>query len=128
MPVIYLDIEMVLGIYAYLFNCTNQQAADQLRNPAGLEAALARPAWYATYADADIALQAAVLTHGIAEGQHFVKGNKRTALVSLVTFLQLNGNELVTSQDELFHWMIQLAEGMTVEQLAARIRATLSER
>lgn len=36
-------------------------------------------------------VQAAVLAHGIAEPQSFVDGNKREALIALVTFLELNG-------------------------------------
>jgi len=32
-----------------------------------------------------------VIAHDIAEGQHFMEGNKRTALVALRAFLLLNG-------------------------------------
>ena len=38
-------------------------ASDQLRDPAGLESALARPAMYAHYQEADLAMQAAILAH-----------------------------------------------------------------
>jgi hypothetical protein len=56
-----------------------------LRNKAGLESALARPETYARYQEADIALQATVLAHGIAEGQQYIDGNKRTALIAMLT-------------------------------------------
>lgn len=36
-------------------------------------------------------MQAAVLAHGIAEGQSFLDGNKRLALVAMLTFLEVNG-------------------------------------
>jgi death-on-curing protein len=55
-----------------------------------LAGAIARPGTYAHYENADLALQA-VLAHGIAEGQHFIDGNKRTALVAMLTFLEING-------------------------------------
>ncbi len=88
---LYLEIEDILGLYADLFGCTEVEAADQLRSRSGLESALGRPYMYAQYQAADLALQAAVLAHGIAEGQHFVEGNKRIALAAMRTFLFING-------------------------------------
>ncbi len=52
---------------------------------------------FAQYADADLALQAAVLVHAIAEGQAFVDGNKRTALIAMDAFLEANGYALDVS-------------------------------
>jgi hypothetical protein len=65
---IYLTLIDLLGFYADLFGCTEAQARDQVRDVGVLEGALARPMHYAHYEDADLALQAAVLVHGIAEG------------------------------------------------------------
>lgn len=89
--VLYLELEDVLGVYTIIFKCSLQEAADQLRSPDGLESALARPSMYAYYRGADLALQAAVLAHGIAEGQHFIEGNKRTAYLACLSFLDENG-------------------------------------
>lgn len=97
MPSTYLTFEDVLGIYGDLYGCTSQEALDRLREPSILEGACARPRQYAAYAEADLALQAATLAHGIAEGQAFLDGNKRTALVSMETFLLLNGQCLTAS-------------------------------
>lgn len=77
---VYLDVADVIGLYAEIFGCSDADAANQLRSQPGLEGALARPRSHAAYGDADLATQAAVLAHGIAEGQRFVDGNKRTAL------------------------------------------------
>lgn len=63
-----------------------------------LESALERPRSYAHYQDADLALQAAVLAHGIAESQPFFDGNKRLALVAMLTFLELNGYRVEAEQ------------------------------
>lgn len=41
--------------------------------------------------DAEILEKAARLIFGIARGQHFHEGNKRTALVAGLAFLQMNG-------------------------------------
>ena len=50
----------------------------RLGNLHGFEAALQRPATYAHNQEADIALQAAVLAHGVAEGQHFIAAQTRS--------------------------------------------------
>lgn len=76
---VYLTSVDVLELHGLIIGATAAEAADQLRNRAGLESALARPETYAHYQDADLVLQAAVLAHGIAEGQQFIDGNKRTA-------------------------------------------------
>lgn len=46
------------------------------------------------YEDADIVIQTAVLIEGIAMAHSFIDGNKRTALLAGVTFLDINGYEL----------------------------------
>lgn len=72
----YLGVDDVLSLYAEIFRCTREQARDQLRNPEGLEGALARPLWQAHYGSTDLAKQAAVLAHGIAEGQPIVDASQ----------------------------------------------------
>ena len=81
-----------------------------------------RPSTYEHYRDADLALQGAVLAHGIAEGQIFVDGNKRTGLEAMRLFLDINGVVLRVPQAELAGWMLDLAAGTTPEELAERIR------
>ena len=122
---LYLELDDVLGIYADIFGLTDQEARDRLRNEVGLSGALGRPQNYSHYQGADIALQAAVLAHGIAEGQHFLEGNKRTALVALHTFLAINGYDIGASQEQRAAWIISLSEGVSVDQLAVQIRAAL---
>ena len=122
---LYLELEDILVLYAALFNCTEQEAADQLRSREGLEGALSRPLMYAHYQGADLALQAAVLAHGIAEGQPFVEGNKRTAALACVAFLEENGYNLTASQTEIAAWVLDLSTGETPENLGDYIRAAL---
>jgi hypothetical protein len=82
---VYLTVDDVLGLHGLIIGATSAEAADHLRNRDGLESALARPATYAHYENADLALQATVLAHGIAEGQLFIDGNKRTANASTMS-------------------------------------------
>ena len=127
---LYLELGDVLGIYADLFGYTEREAGDRLRSPEGLASALARLGWAARYGGIDIAHQAALLAHGIAEGQHFLEGNKRTALVCLTAFLGLNGYHLTVPQAERFRWMVDLSgtghPDTLVGELARRIRAGLA--
>jgi death-on-curing family protein len=86
-----------------------------------------RPSPYTFYQSGDLALQAAVLAHGIAEGQYFVDGNKRTALAAMHTFLVTNGFEIQASQQQRAQWILDLAKpGSTSEEkisnLAGKIR------
>jgi death-on-curing protein len=124
---VYLILEDALEIYAAVIDATATQAADHLRSRDALEGALARPAHYAHYQQADLALQAAVLAPGIAETQPFIDGNKRTALVAMLTFLEINGYDVRASDPELAGWIISLSRGTTPEELAETLRERLSD-
>jgi prophage maintenance system killer protein len=76
---VYLALDHILELYGLIIGATAQEAGDQLRNHDGLESALARPETYAHHEAADLALQAAVPAHGLAEGQHFIDANKRSS-------------------------------------------------
>ncbi len=116
----------VLDLYAEVFDCSFEDARDQLRNEPGLQGALMRPRTHAHYKNADIALQAAALADGIAETQPFIEGNKRTALAALLTFVAINGYELSATQNERASWILRLSSGLTVDALAQLIRKSLS--
>jgi len=119
---IYPDVHDALTLYAAIIGGTDQQAADQLRDRAGLEGALGRPLSYAQYEDADLPLQAAVLAHGISESQTFLDGNKRFALVAMLTFLEINGFVVEASDRELAGWILSLSSGTAPAQLAEVLR------
>jgi death on curing protein len=115
---VYLTLADVLELHALIIGATAAEAADQLRNRAGLESALARSETYAHYQDADLALQASVLAHGIAEGQQFIDGNKRTALIAMLVFLEVNGWLIEASDPELANWILSFSRGATPEAVA----------
>ena len=85
----YLTVEEVIE---FSVRVTNQQGL--LRDQPGLESAIMRPQMASFYEDADILIQTAVLIEGIAMAHSFIDGNKRTALLAGVTFLDINGYEL----------------------------------
>ncbi len=121
LELVYLTFEDALELYAAIVGGTTARAVAALRGRSSLEGALARPASYAHYRGADLALQAAVLAHGIAEGQPFLDGNKRLALVAMLTFLEANGYLINATDPELADWIIELSGDLTADQLAERI-------
>lgn len=125
--VLYLTAEDVIALHADIFDSTVEEAADQLRNPNGLDGAVARPITHARYAGADIALQAAVLAHGVAESQLFIDGNKRTAMMAMLTFLDVNGWQVTADDPTLAGWLLDLAHGLSAEELTGRLRDVLTE-
>lgn len=65
--------------------------AAGLRDMALLEMGCARAMNLAAYSESGLAEMAAAYAFGICKAHAFVDGNKRTAFVSAVTFLRLNG-------------------------------------
>jgi death-on-curing protein len=120
---VYLALTDVLELHALIIGASASEAADQLRNRTGLESALARPETYAHYEDADLALQATVLAHGIAEGQQFIDGNKRTALIAMLAFLEINGWRVEASDRELADWILSFSRGAMPEAVAEFVNA-----
>jgi death on curing protein len=97
--------------------------AAGLRDEGGLRSALARPENLAAYGDPDLFDLAAAYARGIAQNHPFVDGNKRTAFVVAVSFLELNGQELSVSEAEAALVFLRLAAGQLPEaELAEWLR------
>lgn len=89
-----------------------------------LESALARPRNLYEYEDADVFHLAAAYAFGICKNHPFIDGNKRTALMSAYSFLQVNGFELDASEPEAAGTILRLAEGQLSEaELAEWLQA-----
>ncbi|MEE8272057.1 MAG: type II toxin-antitoxin system death-on-curing family toxin [Alphaproteobacteria bacterium] len=67
---------------------------------------------------------AALYGVAIAQGHVFNDANKRTAFVSMATFLDLNGFDLVAASSEIVDTMVEVAENrLDVSELAQWLRA-----
>jgi death on curing protein len=99
--------------------------SDGTRDETLLESALAKPQNVFAYGEApDIFTLAASYAFGIARNRAFVDGNKRTALVVSMTFLDRNGWEIEAAREDCYFTFLHLAEGkITEDQLAAWFRA-----
>jgi death on curing protein len=82
-----------------------------VRDEGALESALGRPVNRWAYENADLAELAAAYAFGIARNHPFVDGNKRAALLALVTFLGLNGVDFLVDEAEAVVMMRGLAAG-----------------
>lgn len=90
-----------------------------LRDRALLEMGCARPLNRAARGETGLAELAAAYAFGIAKAHAFVDGNKRTALVTALTFLRLNGYGFRPDPLEGVRMMEGLAAGDVVEDAFA---------
>lgn len=84
-----------------------------------LESALGRPKNIYAYDQGDMFDMAAAYAHGIAKNHSFVDGNKRTALITSILFIELNGYVFTASEAEAVHMIVSLANGEIEEKLYA---------
>lgn len=71
-----------------------------------LESALNRPKQAANFENADIQRQAATLCFGLVKNHPWLGGNKRTATYLMETFLEMNGFELIATDDEIYEMVL----------------------
>ena len=93
-----------------------------VRDPALLSSALAMPSatFEGKYLHKTLFDQAAAYAFHICQNHPFIDGNKRTALVSALVFLSLNGVELDDPKQGLYKLMMDVASGKrTKAQIAA---------
>lgn len=90
-----------------------------LRDAGALESALARPLNLVAYGKPSLFELAAAYAFGIARNHPFVDGNKRTAFVASVVFLEINGRSFLASEEDVVVTFLALAAGeMTEARLA----------
>jgi len=95
-----------------------------VREPGGLESALAQPLNLVAYRSPDVSALAAAYAFGLSRNHPFADGNKRTAYVAMELFLALNGFELSASDLDAVTAMLRLASGeIGEEEFAGWIRA-----
>ena len=121
-------LDVVLAIHAA--QLAEHGGLDGIRDRTGLESVLASPQNLLAYGNPkpDLAALAAQYAFAIARNQVFLDGNKRTALVVCRTFLLLNGQTLIATNEEKYRAIIQLAEGLIdVDQMAEWIRSHMQK-
>ena len=94
-----------------------------------LSSAIAMPhaSFHGEYLHNDIYEMAAAYAFHIGKNHPFVDGNKRTALVSALVFLELNGISISDSQGKLYDAMLDLSTGKLNKSEFASILRKLKE-
>jgi len=94
--------------------------SDGIRDEFLLDSALAKPQNVFAYASKpDLIQLAASYAFGIARNHAFIDGNKRTALVVSVLFLNRNGWDITLSKADEYATFLHLADGsLSEEELA----------
>ena len=111
---IWLDAADVIAYHAELVAAHGGDAG--LRDRGLLESALARPRNSAAYGDPTVFDLAAAYAFGITKNHPFIDGNKRVALVTSVTFLELNGWRFVANEADAAIAFLELAAGKISEK------------
>jgi death on curing protein len=91
-----------------------------LRDAGGLESALARPRNLVAYGKPTAFELAAAYAFGIAKNHPFLDGNKRTAFVTSIVFLELNGFSFRASEEDAVVTFLALAAGKMTEARLAK--------
>lgn len=124
---IWLDAAVILAVHDA--QIAEHGGSPGVRDPGLLDSALARAPNLAAYGqDADVAALAAAYAFGIARNHPFVDGKKRTALVALELFAELNGHGLAADDASCVATLLSLAAGTLDEpELASWIRENLTD-
>ena len=119
MPIQFIPHDLVLFVHADLLQRYGGQPG--LRDPGLLESALAQPKITigGRFAHRTLFEKAAAYGFHLCKNHAFVDGNKRTAFVLMDIFLQRNGWEIASDEQEAYSMMMSLASGkLTKAQLA----------
>jgi len=123
--IVWLTVELVIAFHDEQLRIFGGPAG--IRDEGMLESALGRPMNKYAYEAVDMADLAAAYAFGIARNHPFVDGNKRAALLSLITFLGLNDIDFSVPEAEAAVAIQSLAAGTLSEaELALWIRDRLS--
>ena len=93
-----------------------------------LDAVMDAPRNHFAYEQAPILRLAAIYAHGLIQNHAFVDGNKRVAFTLAVTFLELNGFRLETSEQEALTAMDDLSAGrLSRDEFESWLKASCQE-
>lgn len=119
----YLTVQDVLLLHSLAID--EYGGSHGLRDFGLLDSAVMRP--QATYDGVDLYdtlfAKAAALVHSLLMNHQFVDGNKRTAMFSLMTFIELNGYTFVASQKEVVEYALYIENSQPeIEEIALWIK------
>jgi len=120
----YIGLEQLLALHVLAIEQFG--GSDGLRDLGRLEAALAtqRQEVFGEELYQGVFEKAGAMCRGIIGDHPFADGNKRTAMLCALTFLEINGHEFTARPGELEDFAVQVAvEHLDVPVIAAWLRA-----
>ena len=125
-PYLYLTISQIRELHDFVIQ--EYGGTDGLRGLANLDSIIQAPQNVGYFQDGDVFEQASAYAYSIVQNNPFIDGNKRTALVAALVFLEING---ITEHDYNKSLLVQatlyLAEGkMNASLFAQFLRDALS--
>jgi death-on-curing protein len=121
---VFLSVEDVISLH-------DQLDPSLIIDRGKLEGAVGRPqaSFGGDFLHASIYKQASVMMHGICQAHAFQDGNKRTAWVATLTFLEQNGVTIVDLEPEyMSDYMVEVATHIHTEADTALWLASLDPR
>ena len=108
---LFLTDEDVVAIHADQFG--EFGGAQGIRDPGLLSSAVAQPrtTFGGAFLHADLYDMAAAYLYHLTKNHAFVDGNKRTAMIAALDFLDLNGVDVETEAPSLFDLLVGVAAG-----------------
>ena len=119
----YLTIDEIFAIHDRAIR--EYGGSPELMNLGHLEATLAAPrqTMFSEELYPDVFSKAAILFYLLIKNHPFLDGNKRTAFLALMRFLNINGYTLSATNDELYQFTIDVASSiLTKEEVEMWIR------
>jgi len=119
----YLTVEEVVAGHYYMMKQMEDADQSGIKDRALLESAVYRPQQTVFGEDAYPSLfeKAAVLTESLVKNHCFHNGNKRTAYLTLKSFLRINDVHLKMERSFAVEFMVEIATGKHSTQEMARI-------
>jgi len=123
---VWIESALVLAIHDR--QLAEHGGAEGVRDESLLHSALGRPLNHLVNSSADTVDRAAKHIAGIVQNHPFVDGNKRTAFVVGVLFLELNGYRFTASEAAAAQAVLELAAG-TIDENGFRnfLRANVNQ-
>lgn len=122
---LYLTEKDIITLNIYVINKYSPKEQIGVKEPTALNMLVNAPKQHVFGQEQypTIELKGANLVRNIVKKHVFHNGNKRTAFISLIVFLELNGYKFMVSNKEAVNYMVKLAtEDINEDEIAVWIR------
>ncbi|MFI3547152.1 type II toxin-antitoxin system death-on-curing family toxin [Mammaliicoccus sciuri] len=122
----YLTEKDIITLNIYVINKYSPKEQIGVKEPTALNMLVNAPKQYVFGQEQypTIELKAANLVRNLVKKHVFHNGNKRTAFMALIVFLELNGYKFMVSNKEAVNYMVKLAtEDINEDEIALWISA-----